>query len=230
VRKLISHSVKNTAAPLLLCAIALLLSGGCARSPQQKYATFLERGNAQLQKRDYNRAILEFKNALRIKPKSAETQYQLALAYLGEKDTRNAVVSLRNSLDLDPNYTPAEMKLSQMAAETRNPAELLEAEKHLRHVLSISPADPDALNTLAVTEWRLGKHEEAQKVLTQSSAQFPKDLTASVNLAKMRFVQKDASGAEAILKRLAERNHESADAAVTLGQFYGKAGRFQEAE
>jgi tetratricopeptide (TPR) repeat protein len=230
MRRLISQPVKATTALLLSCAIALLLPlGGCTRSPQQKYAKFLERGNAQLQKHEYNRAVLEFKNALVINPKSAEAQYQLALAYLGGNDARRAAASLWRSLELDPKYTRAELKLSQMAVESRDPAELREAEKHLRHVLAISPADPDALSTLAVTQWKLGKHEEAEKILTQACADFPQNLKLSINLAKLKLVQKDPSGAEAILKSVAD-NSTLADAAVTLGQFYVATGRLQDAE
>jgi tetratricopeptide (TPR) repeat protein len=216
---------------LISCALApFLMTYGCARTPEQKYARFLERGKTQLQKRQYQRAILEFRNAIQAKPKNAEAYYQLAEAYLGQKDIRGAVPFLWKAIELDPKYTAAQVQLAKLAAVHRDPAEVKEAEKILKRVLATSTADPDALNTLAFAEWRLGKREDAEKVLNQAATQFPQNLSASVNLAKIKFAEKDPAGAEAILKRAAESNPGSADAAVTLGQFYMGTGRLQDAE
>lgn len=58
--------------------VATIVICGCAVTPEQKYAKFFERGTAQLKKHDYARAILEFRTAIQVKPKSAEAYYQLA--------------------------------------------------------------------------------------------------------------------------------------------------------
>jgi tetratricopeptide (TPR) repeat protein len=190
----------------------------------------MEKGKTQLQKQQYQRAILEFRNAIRVKPKSPEGYYQLALASLAAKDVRSAVPALRKALEVDPKYTPAELKMSELAAVNADIAEVKEAEKHIQHVLAVSKADPEALNALAVTQWRLGKQGDAERILSQAATEFPDSLNTASNLAKIRLAQNDRSGAEAILKKAAERAPTSADAAVTLGQFYLATGRPKDAE
>src|ERR1035441_10988097 len=75
-----------------LCAVAALSAGilavGCNRSPQAKEAQYLKRGIALIAKKDYGRAALEFRNAIKAMPKDAEPYYQLGLAYLDRKSTR----------------------------------------------------------------------------------------------------------------------------------------------
>src|ERR1035438_999863 len=68
----------NRASILLL--IAALAVTGCRRTPEAKMAKFLAEGEKQLEKKDYPRAILQFKNAAQAKPKEAEPYYQLGRA------------------------------------------------------------------------------------------------------------------------------------------------------
>ena len=56
--------------------MALLI--GC-RATEDRY---LARGKQLVEKKEYARAILEFKNASRLSPNSAEPYYQAGLAYL----------------------------------------------------------------------------------------------------------------------------------------------------
>jgi tetratricopeptide (TPR) repeat protein len=190
----------------------------------------MERGKKQLQKHQYERAILEFRNALEAKPKSPEAYYQSALAYLGEKDITSAARALRRALEFDPKYTAAELKISELALATRNPASLPEAERRLQQLMATSAADPEAFNTFAIAEWRLGKHEDAEKVLTQAVAHFPGDLDSAANLARFKLSQGDRAGAEAILKNAAEAAPDSAGIALILGRFFSALGREQDAE
>ena len=72
-----------------LCAVVAMsmgiLSVGCNRSPQAKEAEYLKRGAALLAKKDYGRAALEFRNAVKEMPKDAEPYYQLGLSLPGER-------------------------------------------------------------------------------------------------------------------------------------------------
>lgn len=52
---------------IALCAAVGLLAG-CARSPEEKEARFLKRGQVLAAKKDYSRALLEFQNAVRATP------------------------------------------------------------------------------------------------------------------------------------------------------------------
>jgi len=65
-------------ASLVLCVVGL----ACNRSPEAKEANHLKRGEALRDKKDFARAMIEFKNAASAMPKDAEPHYQLGLTYL----------------------------------------------------------------------------------------------------------------------------------------------------
>src|SRR5437867_3897861 len=76
--------------PIVLVFAVLGALTGCARSPQQKYARFVDSGKKYLHNRDYGRAILEFNNASKIDSRNPEVHYLLGLAFLGTDNVRNA--------------------------------------------------------------------------------------------------------------------------------------------
>ena len=65
---------------------ALLVSGGCARSPEAKKARHLQRGDTYAQKEKYREAIFEYRSALRYEQTNVRAIRQLGLIHyqLGE--------------------------------------------------------------------------------------------------------------------------------------------------
>ncbi len=71
------------AACLSICLLLTLFSlTSCSRTPQQREARYLELGKKMLEKKDYARASLDFRNAIQVMPGDAEPYYQLGLTYL----------------------------------------------------------------------------------------------------------------------------------------------------
>src|ERR1035441_5723191 len=67
----------------LITTILLILASafsGCGRSPEARRNRYLEAGKKMLAQKDYDRAIIEFKNAVSAMPKDPESHYQLAVA------------------------------------------------------------------------------------------------------------------------------------------------------
>src|SRR5579862_49315 len=92
-----------------ICLLGAVLLASCRNSPQAKEAKYLQRGKAQLVKKDYGRAILEFRNAAQVMPRDAEPQYQLGLTYLATGGASTAVAALRKALELNPKHTGAQL-------------------------------------------------------------------------------------------------------------------------
>src|SRR5258708_39589303 len=67
-----------------------LVAIGCA-SPEQREGKYLESGKKFLAAKDYSRAVLQFRNAVKSMPRDPEPHYQLALAYL---ETANLVAAM----------------------------------------------------------------------------------------------------------------------------------------
>jgi tetratricopeptide (TPR) repeat protein len=218
------------ASALLAFAVMGLAISGCARTPQQKYARFMEIGKKLMVKKDYARAALEFKNAIQAMPKDPEAHYQLALAYLDRKDYRSGIAELRKATELDPKHKAAQLALADLMTTSSDKEILEEAEQRLQQVLASSPSDPDALNTLAVAEARLGRPEEAEEYLQQAFEHAPQNLKSSFNLVKVKLAQKNTAAAEGILKKVVDASPGKVEPLMALGAFYAVAGHPESAE
>src|ERR1035438_2935014 len=117
----------NRASILLL--IAALAVTGCRRTPEAKMAKFLAEGEKQLEKKDYPRAILQFRNASQAKPKEAEPYYQLGRAYLASGDLNRAAASFDRSFKLNPKRTDAQLKWAEIMSISGKKTDVVEAEK-----------------------------------------------------------------------------------------------------
>jgi tetratricopeptide (TPR) repeat protein len=212
----------------LACALLIGCQSGAA-APR-----FIARGKALVGKREYSRAILEFRNASRLDPKSAEPYYQSGLVYLAMGDYRTGYLALIHATELDPKHASAQAKLAEIigsnAGSTRDPEVLKEAEQRVQSALAIVPDNADALGALGITEYLLGKPDDAVKHLEAALEKFPKHLQSAKALAVIKLNQKDFAGAEQVLKNVANQRPPSAESQLALGRFYLLNRRAPEAE
>jgi tetratricopeptide (TPR) repeat protein len=201
----------------------------CSSSPQEKEAKFLRNGQALLEKKDYSRALLQFKNAAVAMPKDAEPYYRMGVASLAAGSLPNAIQALRKATELNPKHEQAQLKLAQLMTESGKEI-LQQAAGRLEGVLSASPENPDASDALAFAEWKLGKTDEAVDRLQETLQKFPARLQTSVELARLKLGQKDLGAAEQILKQAVASDPQSAAAELALGQLYMLANQPAKAE
>jgi len=217
---------------LLSLAWVALVSAGCSKSPQAKSAKYIDSGKALMQKHDPVRAILQFRSAVQASPKNAEAYYQLALAFQAQQDYRNAVGTLRQAIALNPKHTAAKLRLAQLMASVTDPGVLKDAQQRLKDLLAGDPDNPDTLHALALTELKLGEAADALQhlELALTDASKSQELGVALTLARAKLQQKDAKGAEDVLKKAVEVSSTPADASVYLGQFYLSQNKSGEAE
>lgn len=213
--------MKNRSAfPIVFLVLYITFLAACNRSPQAAERRFLDRGAAVLAKHDYARAILEFRDAAQVAPKDAEPYYRIGLAYLGTGEIGNAAASFRKALELNPKHAGAQLKYAELMAGGSSQTLIQEAAGRLQAILEQAPGNTEAIDTLAIAEWKLGKKEAAEERLEDALQRFPSDLAASVALARVKLSRKDMDGAEAVLKDAARTLPRSAPAALALGEFY----------
>ena len=211
---------------LVLC----ILAPGCARSPQEKEARYLESGKRLLEKKDYARAVIQFRNAAKATPKDAEPHYQMALASLERSDWQSAFNSLRKALELNPKHQQAQLKLAELKVASSQRELVEEGQKQLQDLVNTAPPSAEILDFLAASELRLNNPQNAQKHFEEAFAKFPKDLSSAVNLARMRLAKNDRAAAEEVLKKAAAQTPPSANAFLALAEFYIATGKLPEAE
>ena len=216
---------------LNVCAVILLgvVLGGCSRSPEAREAKYMADGKRFLEKKDYSRAILAFKNAASAMPKDAEPYYQLGLAALLANDIRTGALALKKSTELNPKHVAAQLKLAELMAQG-NEALIREAEKRLLELRDTAPVTPEMLDTLAYTELRLGKTGDAVQMLEDLLAKNPGESTAALLLARTKLVAKDVKGAEEVLQKALAASPKTAQPHVILGDFYRITNRPGDAE
>ncbi len=211
--------------PMILFALA-----GCMQSPEAKSARFMAAGNKLLERHDVARAILEFRNAVQASPKNAEAYYQLGTAFLAANDFRSALVNFQKTIELNPKHVGAKLRIAQMMAATNNRALLKAAQGDLQTLMEGTAATSEMLNTLALTEIKLGEPESAVEALERALKEFNPDLGSFVMLAQAKLQQKDVKGAEEVLKKAAADLPKSAAAHRILAEFYISQRRFPGAE
>jgi tetratricopeptide (TPR) repeat protein len=203
---------------------------GCGRLPSGP--RHMEAGKKMMAKKDYERAILEFRSAAAALPRDAEPFYQLGMAYEGTADPKLfplAVKSLQHALQLDPKHATARLELARLEALTRNEEALKDAESSLKDLLSESGTNVDALSILAVAELKLGKNDEAAANLAAALETAPQDIRSAILLATVKSVQGDLKGAEEILQKAIAASPGSPIPLIELGRLYRGTGRLVEA-
>ena len=213
---------------VVICLIVLAMSG-CAK-PEAKKARFMAQGRKFLDAKDYSRAILAFKNAAAVVPGDAEIQYQLGMAYSAAGDLRDATRFFERATELNPAHTGAQIMLAQQFARSGDPQLVEDARDRAKKVLSSSPDNIGAVQTLAFTDVQMGRPEEAERELREALSKFPNSLASAVSLADLLLSRKDFDGAEAVLIGAVKQAPDSPDPEVALAAFYAMTGKLAAAE
>jgi tetratricopeptide (TPR) repeat protein len=151
-------------------------------------------------------------------------------AFLSENKVADAVLALRRATELKPGHAAAQLKLAELMIRSRDEQLLKEAELRIQKILTGTPADEDALLTLAAAQAQLGKTEDAEKYLGDVVKRSPSNLRSQMALALLKVSEKDLPGAEQVLKTAIQQVPGSDDPVVALANLYVGMDRFSEAE
>jgi tetratricopeptide (TPR) repeat protein len=213
----------------VLISLFALTFDGCHQDTKARRDYFLAAGQKMISRKDYASAILEFKNAAQVAP-GAEPYYQLGNIALIRQEWRSADAYFREANEIDPKHVGAQRRIAELLGTSNSRDVLIESQTRAKAVLNLQPDDPDALNTLALTEYKLGDGRSAEQDLRRAMDKAPALLRSFVNLAAIRLDRKDQAGAEAILKQAVAAFPQSVDAWITLGRFYVSIGDLRRAE
>ncbi len=213
-------SRRESAAIATLCAAVCLLPGCSLSTPQAKESKFMKAGQVHRQQRDYARALLDFKNAAQIMPRNPEAHYQIGLTLLEMGSVQSAVYEFQKTIDLDGRHIPAQLRLAEILTRNRNLDLVREAQKRAEAILTLSPGNAEALNALAMAEFRLEDPGDAVRHLQEALQNAPKNLNAAMTLAVFKLQNNDISGAQKVMENNAKEAPGSVEHAFALGLFY----------
>jgi tetratricopeptide (TPR) repeat protein len=115
-------------------------------------------GRAYFEKGVLEKAVTEFKTAIKLDPKAYKAHYNLGLAYEQKGLIPEAVQAYERTIGINPKYTDAHYNLGNIYART---GRLTEAVRAYKSALEIDPKNTTARNNLGVIYARQGKLDQA---------------------------------------------------------------------
>jgi Tfp pilus assembly protein PilF len=208
-------------------AVLILFLGSCSRDPERAKTKYLVSGRDYMKKGQYDDANVEFRNAIRLDPRSVEAYYQLAQADLARNDWGGAYVSLEKAIALDPGRLDARLDLGRLYIASRN---FTAAEVEANNILKLEPDNVAAIQIQGASLIGQQNPREAHRDFLKVTELRPLDPTNYVNLALVEISLQDFEEAEQHLKKAVAVDPKSILANTDLANFYRLRNRPSEAE
>jgi tetratricopeptide (TPR) repeat protein len=225
--------------------LLLWLSG---QGPSSEALAHLQAGVQADKQHDVDVAIVEFRKATELDPKSTDAFVNLGQAYLEKHDYGSAVAPLKHALELAPDLLPAHQLLGYALLAQGYAAEavphlertqetgalgiaevetgqLKEAVTHLQAALEEQPNDPDLLYYLGRASGLLSK----QSIDTLLVA-YPDSARAHQAMAEGYFVLRQMPQAEREYLAALKLRPDTPELHLGLGNVYAKSSQWEKAE
>jgi len=207
--------------------LAILLLGSCATDPSKQKLKYLSKGEQYFSQSKYQEAVVEFRNAVQIDPRSTDAHYQLARAYMRLKNPQAAYRELVETVTLAPQNSDAQLQLAALLVTGR---QYEQAEAAANKVIAADPKNSKAHTILGAKHAMLGELSTAISEFQKAIELDPKQVEYYDSLGTLYLSAGRPSAAEAVHKNAIQANPKSTQARMTLGKFYFLRHEMAEAE
>jgi tetratricopeptide (TPR) repeat protein len=213
--------MRRTTAVLLSATLASACAGSVEQS--RRYAA---RGDQYFAADRFDAAVIEYRNALKQQPKSAETHLKLADTYVALDKAEEAYREYASAIELRPGNTRSYLGMGRLLLDA---GMFNEARLRAELILDHEPRNVEALLLYGRALNRQGRFNDAVGAFNTALALDSRPaLYDGLGRAKTGLV--DQKGAEAAYREGIARNPRSVEARVSLAQFLLTAKRVREAE
>lgn len=174
----------------LLLATVLTLSG--CDSPEERLERHFLRGTELADAGEHLKAILEFRNVLKIDPDHVPSLFGIALALRETGDLPAAVAHLTRVIEADRDHLGARVNLAQVLLIA---GDVGAARLHAHAAYDRAPQNPDVLAIRAAVALRLGDREQALDDAYLALALAPEHTDAGTVLIAERALEGDVRAA-----------------------------------
>lgn len=209
----------------LACALAVALSA-CG-GPQAREARYTRRGQEYLAKGEYDKARVEFRNALQIAPRSADLRYDLGLVAEKLGNLGEAAQYYSGALDSNHDLIPARVRLGRLLLFVGLTDQALQ---QVDPGLKAHPNDPDLLTVHAAALQQKKRPDEALKEAQRALALDPNNEAAISLVAGLEIRGGQAQQATSLVEAAIKRLPASTDLRLLLTQVYLDSGNLAAAE
>jgi len=218
--------IRTRTVALALVAAAVLIAG-CRRDPGVAKRAYFDAANRYFAQKNYDEAIIEYRNALKYDPKFGDARYRLGQAYMRTGDAQNAFREYIRAADLLPDNTDVQLTTARFLLVR---GQFDEARQRAQRILDRESRNVDAqivlgnaLSGLRDLDGAISQMEGALEIDPQRSGVY-------ATLGQMQRAHGDLAGAETTFKKAVAVAPQSVNAHLALGNFYWSIGRLADAE
>ena len=221
-------SVRATKSRLLLCAtcVAALALAGCGGAEARK-ARHLEKGQAFFAANNYEKARVEFRNALQIAPNDSEARYENGLVDERLGNPREAAQFYQGAIDVNDDNIQARVGLGRLYLFSGAPQKALDT---INPSLLKHPEDAGLLTVRAAARVQLKDSEGALQDAQRAVQLAPTSEDAVAVLAGVYKSREEPEKARVLLEDSIKHIPNSVDLRLALAQLYGSLGQEQKVE
>jgi tetratricopeptide (TPR) repeat protein len=214
---------------IVLAVLAAMLGAafqGCGGAESRR-ARAMERGQQYLAEGNFQKARVEFSNALQIAPNDADARYFAAVAAEKAGDLRTAAQGYQAALNVDANHALALAALGRLYVFSGVASQALDT---VEKGLAAHPDHPELLVVRAAAKLALGREQEALDDANAVLAQQPDHEYAVSLVAGIYRNRGEVAKGEELLKTALDRRPQSVDLRDVLAQLYIDTGDNARAE
>jgi tetratricopeptide (TPR) repeat protein len=209
--------------------IVVLLTGAvaCSGDPESAKRAYMESGDRYFQQKKYREAIVEYRNVVRLDPRSGEARRQLATSYLHTGDPLNALREQVRAADLLTSDARVQVEAGNMLLLV---GRFEDAKARAQQALALSPRDVRAQILLGNAHAGLKEFDWAIKEIEEALKLDPERTATYANLGTLQLLRGDRKAAEETFRAAVARNPSSVPAQLALASFHWATGNTKEAE
>ena len=211
----------------VIVGLASILVAACTSDPLATARQHFEKGNAQLERKAYPEAIIEYRRAVQSDPRLGEARLQLAYAYAVTGDGVNALREYVRAADLMPDDRDAQTKAGTFMLLA---GQFADAQALAERLLKRDPNDAHAHILLANALAGLKDAEGAVAAFEKAVSLDPNRASTYSELGTVQMVSGHREAAEKAFRKAIEVDPKSASAHMALANYLWATRDLPEAE
>src|ERR1700733_5729299 len=208
-------------AAVVLAALLVACGGALARK-----AAFMAKGEEYLKAHDFEKARLEFRNAMQLDPNDAEASFLAAQADEHLGNLREAAQMYQNAILSNEKHLGARAQLAKLYVFSGAPDKALGL---IGPGLAIAPNDPDLLTARALARQQMGDKAGARADAEKAVQIAPTNEGAIVELASIYSQAGETAQAIELVNKAVQSPEASVNLHLVLAQLYLNSGQHGEA-
>jgi putative PEP-CTERM system TPR-repeat lipoprotein len=218
-----SNSTRRPSTPVIAVALLAALAVSCGKNRDQ----YLAAGKKYADAKQYREAVVEFRNAIQLDPKSGEAHFRLANAYMDLQDLDNALQEYVKAAAVEPANVTNQLKAANMLLLARR---FEDARVYAEKALAREPTNVLAQLVHANALAGLKQFDAAMAEIQKAIELDPTRSESYTDLGRVQVISGSPEKAEENFKEAIEVDPKSPDAYISLATFYWSQDRIKEAE